>query len=339
VKRIIGGFLALLVFGSAYSAEVPFNLEKFRQSQKQNEKILLLFFADWCPTCKAQKKVLSKLDQEDFLKGLTIYEVNYDQETEFKKEMKVTQQSTFISFYGPAESGRSTGTTNEEEIKKYITTTLTSLTLKDQLRLVREAGMKKMPPEAAKAIESAISKLRDSRLTERALKVGQTMPDFSLKDAHGKTVSLKGMLKKGSVIVTFYRGSWCPFCNAQLSSYQQHLAEFRAKGASLIAITPEKPDLTVLTEQQKKLEFPILTDTDNKLATKFGLVWAIEGDLKKVYKEFGLDLEKNQGNPEWKLPIPATYVVGPNGKIKFAFLDVDYTRRAEPADILTALEE
>ncbi len=336
MKKTVLLLLLSLFFGTA-RAEAPFTLDAFHQSQKQNEKILLIFFADWCPTCQAQKKVLSRLEND--LKGITVYNVNYDKEVDFKKEMKVTQQSTFISFYGGVESGRSTGVTSEDGIKKYLSDTLTSLTLKDQLRLMSEEAAKKIPPEKAKAIEGALNKLRESHLTEKALKVGQTMPDFSLKDVHGKAVNLKDLRKKGSVIVTFYRGSWCPYCSAQLSAYQARLSEFKARGASLVAITPEKPDLAVLTEQNKKLEFPILTDTNNKLAAKFGLVWAVEGEMKKVYSEFGLDLEKNQGNPDWKLPVPATYVVGSDGKIKFAFLDVDYTRRADPADILKALEK
>jgi peroxiredoxin len=87
------------------------------------------------------------------------------------------------------------------------------------------------------------------------------------------------------------------------------------------------------------LEFPILTDTDNKLATKFGLVWGVEGEMKNLYKQFGVDLEKNQGNPDWKLPIPATYIVSPKSKIIYAFLDVDYTHRADPSDLLKALEK
>ena len=336
MKKTILLLLLSLLFGTA-RAETPFTLDAFQQSQKQNEKILLIFFADWCPTCQAQKKVLSRLENE--LKGVTVYNVNYDKEVDFKKEMKVTQQSTFVSFYGGVESGRATGITSEDAIKKYLADSLLNLTLKDQLRLMSEAMAKKIPPEKAKAIEGAMNKLRESHLTEKALKVGQTMPDFSLKDAHGKAVNFKDLRKKGSVIVAFYRGSWCPYCNAQLSAYQAHLKEFISHGASLVAITPEKPDLSVLLAQNKKLGFPILTDTDNKLAAKFGLVWAVEGEMKKVYGEFGIDLEKDQGNPDWKLPVPATYVVGSDGKVKYAFLDVDYTRRADPADILKALEK
>jgi peroxiredoxin len=330
-------FLLILFLENTAMAEVPFTSDAFHKSQANNEKILLVFFADWCPTCKAQEKVFTKIEKEGAFNDITVYNVNYDKEVDFKREMKVTQQSTFVSFYGGVESGRATGITNEDAIKKYLSDTLTGLTLKDQLRLMSEATARKLPTEKAKALQDALNKLRDSHLTDHALKVGQRMPDFSLKDVHGKTVRLKDLRKKGPVIVTFYRGSWCPYCNAQLSAYQQHLKEFRAKGATLVAITPEKPDLAVISEEKKKLEFPILTDSDNSLAKKFGLVWAVEGELKKIYSQFGIDLEKDQGNSEWKLPIPATYVVAKDGKIKYAFLDVDYTHRADPLDLLKSL--
>jgi peroxiredoxin len=336
--KIMSFFLVALCMSLSALADTPFTKEAFQQSQKNGEKILLHFHADWCPTCKAQKEVLTKLDGEGGLKGITIYTVDYDKETAFKQEMHVTQQATFIAFYGTPETGRVTGITSEDDIKKFLNDKLMKLTLNDQLRLMQEASANQMPPEKAKVLEDSIEKLRKDHLAEKALKVGQTMPNFSLPDEHGNDVSLKSLLKKGPVIVTFYRGSWCPYCNAQLNSYQQHLAEFRAHGASLVAITPEKPDLTVLTEEQKKLEFPILTDKANKLAKKFGLAYAVTGELKELYKKFGLDLEKNQGTPEWSLPVPATYIVSPKGKIIFAFVDVDFRHRADPQDLIKALE-
>lgn len=325
------------MIGRSAGAETPTS-KSFHEEQKRSEnKTLLLFFADWCPTCKTQKKVLAQLENE--LKGVQVIEVDYDKEDELKKELKVTHQSTFVSFYGPVESGRATGLTSPEAIKKYITDTLTSLTLKDQLRLMSEAAAKKIPPEKAKVIAASLQKLRESRLTAKALKVGQKMPDFTLKDARGKAVGLRNLRKKGPVVVSFYRGAWCPYCNAQLSDLQKHLPEIQKLGATLVAITPEKPDLTAETEKRKGLEFPILSDTDNKLATQLGLAFTLDSELKQVYSEFGIDLQKDQGNPDWKLPVPATYVVGTDGKVRFAFVDVDYTRRAESADILNAILE
>jgi peroxiredoxin len=165
------------------------------------------------------------------------------------------------------------------------------------------------------------------------------MPAFSLPDSKGKMTSLKSLLKNGHVIIAFYRGSWCPYCNAQLNNYQKNLAEFKSKGATLIAITPEKPDLTTVTESGKKLEFQILTDKNNKLAKKLGLVFALTPELKELYKKFGIDLEKSQGNADWNLPVPATYVVSKTGKIIYSFVDVDYTQRASAEDILAALAQ
>jgi peroxiredoxin len=339
MKFLMSILISLVGLSSSVMAETPFSLDLFKQSQKNDEKILLHFHADWCPTCKVQKKILSKLEGEGELKGLTIYSVDYDKETEFKKEMKVTRQSTFIAFYGKVESGRNENSvTDEKDIKSFIEK-LKNLTLSDQLRLMKEASANKVPPEVAKVMAEATEKLKQSHITEKALKVGQNMPSFLLPDAQGKNVALKDYLKNGPVIVTFYRGSWCPYCNAQLNNFQQHLANFKAKGVTLIAISPEKPDLTAIMAENKKLEFPILTDKDNKFAKKLGLVFGLTAELKAVYQKFGIDLEKSQGNADWNLPIPATYVVSKQGKVIFAFIDADYTKRASTEDVLAAIEK
>lgn len=331
--------MIMFMFTSMAMAEVPFNIEAFQKAQKNNEKILLHFHADWCPTCRVQKKVLAKLEAEGILKEITVYSVDFDNESTLKKDLKVNQQSTFIAYLGGVESGRATGITNEADIKSFVESRLIKITLTEQLQLIKEASASKIPPEKAKIMAEAVDKLRQSHLSEKAFKVGDKMPDFSLPDAHGKIVKLKDLLKNGPAIITFYRGSWCPYCNLQLNSYQQHLAEFRSKGASLIAITPEKPDLTVLTEEKKKLEFSVLTDNSNKYASKLGLVFEVNEELKKLYTQFGIDLEKSQGNAEWKLPIPATYIVSKKGKIIYAFIDVDYTKRADPKDLIQVLSK
>ncbi len=339
MKHLLVSFLGAMVWSASAWAEVPFNLESFRQSQKMDEKIVLHFHADWCPTCKSQKKVLSKLNSEGFLNGLTIYNVDYDKESDFKKELKVTQQSTFVAFYGGVETGRAHGISSEADVKSFLSNKLTNLTLKDQLKLMNQASRSKVSPEVAKIMSEATDQLKKSQISEKTPKVGQTMPAFSLPDSKGKTTSLKSLLKKGHVIIAFYRGSWCPYCNAQLNSYQQNLAAFKSKGATLIAITPEKPDLTTVTESGKRLEFQILTDKDNKFAKKLGLVFELTPELKELYKKFGIDLEKSQGNADWSLPVPATYVVSKAGRIIYAFVDVDYTQRASPEEILAALAQ
>lgn len=333
-----GIFILAMVTSLMAWADKPFSLEAFHQSQKLDEKILLHFHAEWCPTCKVQKTVLKKLDGEGFLKGVTVYTVDYDKETDFKKEMKINHQSTFISFYGAAETGRADSITQEFEIRNFLTDKLIKLTLDDRLNLIKAGMAGKVPPEKMKIMAEALENLKKTQIEKKALKVGQKFPDFTLGNFDGKKVQLKELLKKGPVIVSFYRGSWCPFCNAQLNAFQQHLPEFRELGASLVTITPEKPDLAALTASDKKLDFPVLTDTDNKLAKKLGLVFGLTGEYKELYKQFGIDLEKSQDNNEWKLPMPATYIVSAKGKVIYAFIDADYTKRATPEDIIKVLK-
>jgi peroxiredoxin/glutaredoxin len=329
--------LGILAFSTITHADSPYAAAALKTAQQNSEKILLHFHADWCPTCKAQKKVLATLEAAGDLKGITTMTVDYDKETELKKELGVTQQSTFVAYYGNVETGRVTGITSEKDIKNFVSEKLSRLTLKDQLELMSKASRAKMPPEVAKIMAAETEKLKKSQLESRALKVGQKMPDFKLPDAHGKMVSLKSMLKTGPVVVTFVRGSWCPYCNAQLSNFKEHMSEFKAKNATLVAITPEKPELTVLMQVNKKLEFAILTDKSNAFASKLGLVFEVGPELKTLYGKFGIDLEKSQGNPDWKLPVPATYVVAKDGKVIYAFVDVDYTKRAEAEDVLKTL--
>ncbi len=330
--------LGFLFMGSLASADTPYTKEAFESAQKRNEKIVLDFFADWCPTCQVQAKTLKSLDEKGELKGITLFKVDFDKEEELKKALRVTAQSTLVAFYGGVETGRATGITNETGLNEFLTKNLKSLTLNDQLRLMRESAKSKMPPEKKKVMDEALDNLKKQKLEEKAVKVGQSFPNFSLKDAQGKTVTLTTLRKKGPVIVSFYRGSWCPYCNAQLSAFEQHLGDFKKRGAELVAITPEKPDLSVTLAENKKIEFPILNDKDNKFAKKVGLVFGVTQELKSIYQQFGIDLEKSQGNAEWKLPIPATFVISKTGKVIYAFVDPDYTNRATPEDILQALD-
>jgi peroxiredoxin len=339
-KRFLSAAIVLGLSAVAFAGDyVPFTQDAFEKAKAGNEKILLHFHADWCPTCKAQSESLATLQKDGtLLKSITLFKVDYDKETVLKKALHVTHQATFVSFYGSVETGRETGVTSPEGIRAYVEKTLTSLTLKDQLAFMKRDFEAKVPPEKRKVMQDSIDQLKASKLEEKALKVGQKFPDFTLPNSSGKPIHLRALLKSGPVIVSFYRGSWCPYCNAQLSSFQQHLGEFKSKGATLVAITPEKPDLETFLKEGKKLEFDILNDKNNQLATKLGLVFGLTPELKAIYQQFGIDLTKTQGNPDWKLPVPATYVIGKNGKVVFEFLDVDYTHRADPVDILKALD-
>ncbi|MEZ4750496.1 MAG: redoxin domain-containing protein [Bdellovibrionota bacterium] len=335
-----GFAIVLAVFlGASHAAwaSTPFSQEAFLAAQKAGQKILLHFHADWCPVCQVQKKNLAKLEDAGKLKGLRLFSVDYDKEKEFNRQIKVSAQSTLIAYLGRVEHGRVSGITTEKELADFANKKLLSVSLGEQLRLMRKSS--KASGEKKRVMEAAAEKLRQSQLAKKAPKVGSRIEDFSLPNADGKQVALKELRKKGPVVVAFYRGSWCPYCNAQLNSYQSFLPEFKKRGASLVAITPEKPDLTKDMATQQEIAFEILTDKDNQYARKLGLVFTVTPELKKLYKEFGIDLEKSQGNPEWELPVPATFVIGQDGKILYSFVDTDYTKRAEPADLLKALDK
>ena len=188
-------------------------------------------------------------------------------------------------------------------------------------------------------MQEATQELRDSGIIDKALKKGDTFIDFELPNIHGKKVKLSDKLKNGPVILTFYRGGWCPYCNMQLKAYQDNLESFVKAGGQLIAISPESMDSASSTVEKNDIKYEILTDNLNKLSRKYGLVFKLNDDLKNVYLKFGLDLEKNQGNGRWELPIPATYIIAPSGKIIYSFLNVDYVQRAEPADIIKELQQ
>lgn len=329
---------SLMLFGHMAIADVVYTKEAFESAQKRNEKIILDFFADWCPTCKVQARSLKKLEDQGQLKGVTLFKVNFDKETELKQALKVSAQSTLVAFYGNVETARVTGITDEKSLNEFLSK-LKTLALKDQLRMMQEASRAKIPPEKLKVMEEALATLKKAKIEEKSIKVGEKFPDVTLKNAHGKDIKLSDLRKSGPVVITFYRGSWCPYCNAQLSNFQQNLPELKKRGAQLVALTPEKPDLSVLMSEKKKLEFEILNDRDNNFATKLGLTFEVSKDVKDIYQKFGIDLEKSQGNADWKLPIPATFVVKKDGTVSYAFVDSDYTKRASAEDVIKALDQ
>ena len=168
-----------------------------------------------------------------------------------------------------------------------------------------------------------------------ALKVGDKAPDFMAKDHAGKMVSLKKMTEKGKVVVMFYRGAWCPFCNKYMSQLETALPEFSAKNATVIAITPETDESISKAIDKTKATFSVIYDKDRSIMKNWKVAYSMSDDMKTKYKGYGLDLEKQQG--DWMLPVPATYIVGKDGKIEFVHFDENYQKRAEVAEILKVL--
>ncbi len=211
------------------------------------------------------------------------------------------------------------------------------MSLKEQLAEYRAGWFKRVPAERQAIMERHIAELRNG-LAKTALKAGDRAPAIVLGNAKGEIVDVGALLRNGPVIVTFYRGGWCPYCNLELRAFQQVLPEIKAAGASLVAISPEKPDDTLSTSEKNALAFEVLSDVGQKVGRAFGLVYHFSDELKSAYKGFGLDIPAKNGAEEWALPISATYVIDRGGTIVYAYTDADYRDRADPADILKLLK-
>jgi peroxiredoxin len=212
------------------------------------------------------------------------------------------------------------------------------MSLKEQLAEYRAGWFKRVPAERQAVMERHINELRDG-LAKTALQAGDRAPPVVLTNATGTVVDVSSLLSRGPVIVTFYRGGWCPYCNLELRAFQQILPQIKAAGASLVAISPEKPDDTLSTAEKNALDFEVLRDVGQKVGRAFGLVYTFSDELKWAYQEFGLDIPAKNDADEWALPISATYVIRQDGTIVYAYTDADYRDRAEPAEVLAALKE
>jgi peroxiredoxin len=212
------------------------------------------------------------------------------------------------------------------------------LPLSDQLGVVRLRQKKQLPKAAQATIDKSFTDLKKQNVGGTAPKKGDVLPDFTLPKTGGGSVQLSELLKSGPVVVTFYRGSWCPYCAVQLADYQKHLKEIQAAGGQLVAITPEETARSETFAKERGLAFPIAWDKDNAYAKQLSIVYALPTEVRKLHEELGIDLKASQGNEQWQLPVPATFVVDSGRKVVFAYVDVDYTKRAETRDLISALK-
>jgi len=195
------------------------------------------------------------------------------------------------------------------------------------------------PPDLLKDLFSIVEQVRTSGAAEKALKEGAQAPDFTLPDASGNAVTLSHLLEQGPVVITFYRGEWCPFCNLALRAYQQAWPQLRALGASLVAISPQTPDHSLSTGEKKKLTFTILSDVGNHVARQFGLVFTIEEAVRPACQQVGANLPTFNGDDSWELPMAGTFLIDQSGIVRLAFVNPDYTRRLDPSVIVARLKE
>lgn len=188
------------------------------------------------------------------------------------------------------------------------------------------------------AMNRATQSLIDSRQAEKALQAGDTAPGFTLEDEDGNSVSSRELLARGPLVTTFYRGVWCPYCNFDLQALEEVRPELEARGASLVAISPQTRANSLKSQRDNKLDFPILSDPGAAVANEFGLRFSLPADLVEVYRQFGAILAEVNDDPSGVLPMPARYVIGTDGVIAYAEVNPDYTRRPDPSELLPVLD-
>ncbi len=210
------------------------------------------------------------------------------------------------------------------------------MSLTTDLAAFRHDFMGKVPATLAATMARADLELANSGTAAMALQAGDSAPDFELMDTIGGSVRLFDRLAQGPVVLSFYRGGWCPYCNLELRALQASLPRIESYGASLIAVSPQVPDESLSTAEKNALTYSVLSDLGCEVAKAFGLAFELSDELRPIYDQFGHGLPKVNG-AGWLLPIPATYVIDRSGTIALAYVDSDYRTRLEPEAILSVL--
>ena len=206
--------------------------------------------------------------------------------------------------------------------------------LQKELEAKKQKWMDGASEEKVALYERGIQEIRDEGILTSAIHEGQIAPDFELKNDRGEWISLEDKLEKGPVILTWYRGGWCPYCNMTLAALQDNLPEITALGGSVLALSPELQDSVESTANENSIEFEMLSDVANQVAHSYGLVFTLIPEIADGMNE---KFKAYNGDESHELPVPATYVIDQQGVVRYAFLDPDYRTRAEPSDLIEVL--
>jgi len=209
--------------------------------------------------------------------------------------------------------------------------------LKNEIDAYNAAKKKRLPADILATMEQCTEELKGSGIENRALKTGDMMPDFELPNQHGERRRLSDYLTESPVVLNIYRGGWCPYCNMEMKALHDALPEIEARGARLIGISPETPDKAMATAENNSIAIDILSDAGNQVAEQLGLVFELPQALRTIYEKNGMDISAYNGDNSFKLPVPATYIIGQDGVIAYDFVNADYTLRLEPAEIVAKL--
>lgn len=193
------------------------------------------------------------------------------------------------------------------------------------------------PQEVLETMGAEIGKLAKSGILNTALKVGDKAPNFELKDSNRNSVRLTSLTKKGSIVISFNRGNWCPFCNIEFKHLQNSVPEIKSAGANLIVISPQLPEKSAEIITQNGFDYPILFDKGNEVAKQFGIAFTLADTLRLIHKTFEMDIPGHNGDESFGLPVPATYVVNKENGIIFASVNPNWMERAETQEYIEIL--
>ncbi|MBU2974598.1 peroxiredoxin-like family protein [Zobellia sp. B3R18] len=212
------------------------------------------------------------------------------------------------------------------------------MTLQEQLKQMRHASMERMPQSIMKVFTDSIADIRKSQLKENALQVGDYVPDMNLQNSNGNNLWLSNLIEQEFLILNFYRGGWCPYCNMELREYERLRKSFNQLNTDIVGISAEIPELANTTTNKNGISFPVLTDIDAQSMKAVGIVFQLDEASKKEFKNFGMDFTKIHGNSNFELPVPAVYVINKNMQIVYTHFEEDYMTRLEPTELLKNLK-
>lgn len=209
-----------------------------------------------------------------------------------------------------------------------------------ELTEIQQSMATQLSEEVLDIMGSSLSEMLNQKLDSNALTVGDTAPDFSLKSTNQNNVNLYELLKTKPVIISFFRGSWCPFCVTELEHYQKNLVTDKKSIAThFLAISPQKTEISSQLCQNNNISLTILSDEGNEVAKKYGLVFTLPDNVRDLYKNLGANLPDFNGDNSYQLPIPATYIIDQNKKIIFSYINVNYMERVDISELQNVLQK
>ena len=212
-------------------------------------------------------------------------------------------------------------------------------TLASQTEECVTAFISQLPDDTKQTVGNAFEELAASDVAANAIDRGDKAPNFTLPNANGDSVELAKLTEDGPVVLSFYRGGWCPFCSLEFKALIDILPELKSCGAQLIGVSPETPDTSAETVNKHQIPFEVLSDVANVVTKDYGLLATVYEEMRPLYLQWGFDIPAFNGDGTWELPVPATYIIDRDGVVRSAFVEKDYTKRMEPADILAAVRE